>query len=217
MSEHYNSTDQKGSRLYLRVRTREARRDTTVWKEYITDPEGVIMVQGNKLVGPRKSRYGAHMLPGFRTSTSTFLWIKSYVYYIITQNRTLWLTLFNAFVHAYASVGVGIYISIKLGTYVHPQKVCMSCLYVYISSQGQYILISESFYFFFPPSFQPFLLPLSLSNSLSLTLSLALSLSLSLSLSLFHTLNASHSSSLHNIQYRIFALSICALPLPTFN
>ena len=51
-----------------------ARQNTSLWKEYISDRNGVVISRGNKLAdGPRKSRFVEHNEPD-----KTYLHIKRY-------------------------------------------------------------------------------------------------------------------------------------------
>ena len=58
MSEIFNASCAKGDGLRAYGDTSSPLAVTTVWKECITDPAGVIIYKGGKAVtGPRKSRY----------------------------------------------------------------------------------------------------------------------------------------------------------------
>ena len=47
-----------GKYVGIGVRSEQARLNTSVWKEHISDRNGVVIIRGNRLVdGPRKSRY----------------------------------------------------------------------------------------------------------------------------------------------------------------
>ena len=72
-----------GNSFGTAIGTTERFSSSSVWREHITDPRGVVIYHRSRLVnGPRKHRYLDHVLPG-----ASYFLIKKYVFSYVDKHE----------------------------------------------------------------------------------------------------------------------------------